>query len=304
MRHRDSDRRHRLAAAVLAAGVLAGSAAAGPAAVYAGEGTTAPAGTEASKGAEVQVGMTEEAMSETGKVAMSEQEHGIPADEWLPIGSVVKVKGYKRSFMVLGRAVLNDSDSRYYDYCACLYPDGYMGGTLYFFNQDLIAKVESEGYEDAYEKLYREENLDGLDVEALTDGSQSEAAKAEETESGEAAAGEQKTESGEAAAGGQKTESGAAEAGGQKTEGSTQAEETVQTESAESETAGTVYTTTTNVRLRSDPSTDGEALTTIPGGRQVTADTSRKEKDGWIPVFFTDNAGKILSGWIKKAYLK
>ncbi|MDD6439584.1 MAG: DUF4176 domain-containing protein [Lachnospiraceae bacterium] len=296
MRRRDSDRRHRLAAAVLAAGVLAGSVAAGPAAVYAGEGTTAPAGTEKPSGAAAQTGPTE--------VAMSEQEHGIPADEWLPIGSVVKVKGYKRSFMVLGRAVLNDSDSRYYDYCACLYPDGYMGGTLYFFNQDLIAKVESEGYEDAYEKLYREENLDGLDVEALTDESQSEAAKAEETESGEAAAGGQKTESGEAAAGGQKTESGAAAVGGQKTEGSTQAEETVQTEPAESENAGTVYTTTTNVRLRSDPSTDGETLTTIPGGRQVTADTSRKEKDGWIPVLFTDDAGKILSGWIKKAYLK
>lgn len=107
MRRRDSDIRHRVAAAVLAAGVLAGSAA-----VYAGEGTTAPAGTEASNDAEVQVGMTEEAMSETGRVAISEQEHGIPADEWLPIGSVVKVRGYKRSFMVLGRAVLNDSDSR------------------------------------------------------------------------------------------------------------------------------------------------------------------------------------------------
>lgn len=279
MRRRDSDIRHRMAAAVLAAGVLAGSAAAGPAAVYAGEGTTAPAGTEASKGAEVQVGMTEEAMSETGKVAMSEQEHGIPADEWLPIGSVVKVRGYKRSFMVLGRAVLNDSDSRYYDYCACLYPDGYMGGTLYFFNQDLIARVESEGYEDAYEKLYREENLDGLDVEALTDGSQTEAAKGEGSESGAAA-------------------------GAPGTEESTEEDQAVQTEPAESETAGTVYTTTTNVRLRSDPSTDGEALTTIPGGRQVTADTSRKEKDGWIPVFFTDDAGKILSGWIKKAYLK
>ena len=274
MRRRDSDIRHRMAAAVLAAGVLAGSAA-----VYAGEGTTAPAGTEASNDAEVQAGMTEEAMSETGKVAISEQEHGIPADEWLPIGSVVKVRGYKRSFIVLGRAVLNDSDSRYYDYCACLYPDGYMGGALYFFNQDLIARVESEGYEDAYEKLYREENLDGLDVEALTDGSQTEAAKGEGSESGAAA-------------------------GAPGTEESTEEDQTVQTESAESETAGTVYTTTTNVRLRSDPSTDGEALTTIPGGRQVTADTSRKEKDGWIPVLFTDNAGKILSGWIKKAYLK
>ena len=279
MRRRDSDIRHRMAAAVLAAGVLAGSAAAGPAAVYAGEGTTAPAGTEASNDAEVQAGMTEEAMSETGKVTMSDQEHGIPADEWLPIGSVVKVRGYKRSFIVLGRAVLNDSDSRYYDYCACLYPDGYMGGALYFFNQDLIARVESEGYEDAYEKLYREENLDGLDVEALTDGSQTEAAKGEGSESGAAA-------------------------GAPGTEESTEEDQTVQTESAESETAGTVYTTTTNVRLRSDPSTDGEALTTIPGGRQVTADTSRTEKDGWIPVLFTDNAGKILSGWIKKAYLK
>ncbi|MSS14067.1 DUF4176 domain-containing protein [Lachnospiraceae bacterium Oil+RF-744-WCA-WT-11] len=274
MRRRDSDIRHRMAAAVLAAGVLAGSAA-----VYAGEGTTAPAGTEASNDAEVQAGMTEEAMSEAGKVAISEQEHGIPADEWLPIGSVVKVRGYKRSFMVLGRAVLNDSDSCYYDYCACLYPDGYMGGTLYFFNQDLIARVESEGYEDAYEKLYREENLDGLDVEALTDGSQTEAAKGEGPESGAAA-------------------------GAQETEESTEADQAGQTEPAESETAGTVYTTTTNVRLRSEPSTDGEALTTIPGGRQVTEDTDRKEKDGWIPVLFTDNAGKVLSGWIKKTYLK
>ena len=274
MRRRDSDIRHRMAAAVLAAGVLAGSAA-----VYAGEETTAPAGTEASNDAEVQVGMTEEAMSETGKVAISEQEHGIPADEWLPIGSVVKVRGYKRSFMVLGRAVLNDSDSCYYDYCACLYPDGYMGGTLYFFNQDLIARVESEGYEDAYEKLYREENLDGLDVEALTDGSQTEAAKGEGSESGAAA-------------------------GAQETEESTEADQAGQTEPAESETAGTAYTTTTNVRLRSEPSTDGEALTTIPGGRQVTEDTDRKEKDGWIPVLFTDNAGKVLSGWIKKTYLK
>ena len=274
MRRRDSDIRHRVAAAVLAAGVLAGSAA-----VYAGEGTTASAGTEASNDAEVQAGMTEEAMSETGKVAISEQEHGIPADEWLPIGSVVKVRGYKRSFMVLGRAVLNDSDSRYYDYCACLYPDGYMGGTLYFFNQDLIARVESEGYEDAYEKLYREENLDGLDVEALTDGSQTEAAKGEGSESGAAA-------------------------GAQETEESTEADQAGQTEPAESETAVTAYTTTTNVRLRSEPSTDGEALTTIPGGRQVTGDTDRKEKDGWIPVLFTDNAGKVLSGWIKKTYLK
>ena len=274
MRRRDSDIRHRMAAAVLAAGVLAGSAA-----VYAGEGTTASAGTEASNDAEVQAGMTEEAMSETGKVAISEQEHGIPADEWLPIGSVVKVRGYKRSFMVLGRAVLNDSDSCYYDYCACLYPDGYIGGTLYFFNQDLIARVESEGYEDAYEKLYREENLDGLDVEALTDGSQTEAAKGEGSESGAAA-------------------------GAQETEESTEADQAGQTEPAESETAGTAYTTTTNVRLRSEPSTDGEALTTIPGGRQVTGDTDRKEKDGWIPVLFTDNAGKVLSGWIKKTYLK
>ncbi|MCI6237612.1 MAG: DUF4176 domain-containing protein [Porcincola intestinalis] len=279
MRRRDSDIRHRVAVAVLAAGVLAGSAVAGPAAVYAAEGTTAAAGAESPKGAEAQVGMTEEAMSETGKVAISEQEHGIPADEWLPIGSVVKVRGYKRSFMVLGRAVLNDSDSRYYDYCACLYPDGYMGGTLYFFNQDLIARVESEGYEDAYEKLYREENLDGLDVEALTDGSQTEAAKGEGSESGAAA-------------------------GAQETEESTEADQAGQTEPAESETAGTAYTTTTNVRLRSEPSTDGEALTTIPGGRQVTEDTDRKEKDGWIPVLFTDNAGKVLSGWIKKTYLK
>ena len=272
MRRRDSDIRHRVAAVVLAAGMLAGSAVAGPAAVYA-------AGAESPKGAEAQAGMTEEAMSETSRVATSEEEHGIPADEWLPIGSVVKVRGYKRSFMVLGRAVLNDSDSRYYDYCACIYPDGHMGGTLYFFNQDLIARVESEGYEDAYEKLYREENLDGLDVEALTDGSQTEAAKGEGSESGAAA-------------------------GAQETEESTEADQAGQTEPAESETAGTAYTTTTNVRLRSEPSTDGEALTTIPGGRQVTEDTSRKEKDSWIPVLFTDNTGKILSGWIKKTYLK
>ena len=94
MRRRDSDIRHRVAAVVLAAGMLAGSAVAGPAAVYA-------AGAESPKGAEAQAGMTEEAMSETSRVATSEEEHGIPADEWLPIGSVVKVKGYKRSFIMI-----------------------------------------------------------------------------------------------------------------------------------------------------------------------------------------------------------
>lgn len=48
--------------------------------------------------------------------AASETEAGIPADDWLPVGSVVTVKNFGRSFLILGRLVKNSTDGKYYDY--------------------------------------------------------------------------------------------------------------------------------------------------------------------------------------------
>ena len=92
----------------------------------------------------------------------------VAADDWLPIGSVVLLNGGAKTLLIIGRVVQNATDEKIYDYCACYYPEGYFGDTMYFFNQPDIALVCFRGYENEYETLYRQQTLDGLDVTKLT----------------------------------------------------------------------------------------------------------------------------------------
>lgn len=92
----------------------------------------------------------------------------VAADDWLPIGSVVLLNGGAKTLLIIGRVVQNATDEKIYDYCACYYPEGYFGDTMYFFNQPDIALVCCRGYENEYETLYRQQTLDGLDVTKLT----------------------------------------------------------------------------------------------------------------------------------------
>lgn len=203
-------------------------------------------------------------------------------DEWLPIGSVVTVRGYDRKFVILGRVVQNAGDGLFYDYCACLCPDGYMGGNLYFFNRGSIDEVLMKGFEDEYEQLYRMDHLDGVDVSTLggnvSPETESEAGQTEAQPPAETAA-----EGSEAPAAGE-SETAA---------------------SAESEAAaGRTYVTLQNVRLREGPSTDSESLVTVPGEREVTEDTAREASGDWVPVIFRDSSGQEIKGYIRKDFLQ
>lgn len=70
--------------------------------------------------------------------------------EFLPLGSIVIVRGSTKKIMVISRGLVlaQDEGMRYYDYGACLYPEGLMGDTLVYFNHEGIQRVVHEGYAD------------------------------------------------------------------------------------------------------------------------------------------------------------
>ena len=70
--------------------------------------------------------------------------------DYLPIGSVVMVKGGIKSCMVIARGVgtkVND-EMQVFDYGACLYPEGMVGDSIIYFNHKDIDKVLFRGYDN------------------------------------------------------------------------------------------------------------------------------------------------------------
>lgn len=69
---------------------------------------------------------------------------------YLPLGSIVLLKGGLQKLMIMSRAVnVKNNDMIYFfDYAAVAYPDGYVGDKLAYFNMDKISKVVFEGYHD------------------------------------------------------------------------------------------------------------------------------------------------------------
>ena len=91
------------------------------------------------------------------------------APEFLALGSVVIVKGSTKKLMVISRAIAipQNEGTRYYDYGACLYPEGLLGDQLAYFNHDAIQKVVFEGYENEENELILEtlkENLSKVSI--------------------------------------------------------------------------------------------------------------------------------------------
>ncbi|SFC10880.1 DUF4176 domain-containing protein [Streptococcus equinus] len=72
----------------------------------------------------------------------------------LPIGSVVQLENGKVKLMIISRFPLynNDGEIGYFDYSACLYPNGNVDNQAYFFNQENIEKVWFKGYIDENEE--------------------------------------------------------------------------------------------------------------------------------------------------------
>ena len=70
--------------------------------------------------------------------------------DFLPLGTVLYVKGGFEKVMIISRGLLvkvGDGD-RYFDYGACRYPQGMVQDQVLYFNQEDIAKIVFKGYED------------------------------------------------------------------------------------------------------------------------------------------------------------
>lgn len=74
--------------------------------------------------------------------------------EYVPIGSIVLLKGGVQKVMVVSRAlnVLNGDRVLFFDYAAVSYPEGLVSEKVIYFNNDQISQVVFEGYHDEDDK--------------------------------------------------------------------------------------------------------------------------------------------------------
>ena len=89
--------------------------------------------------------------------------------EFVPLGTICIVKGNTKKLMVIARglALRQDEGLRYFDYGACMYPEGLLGDQVIYFNHNAIQKIVSEGYRDEDNELLLEtlkDNLEALDM--------------------------------------------------------------------------------------------------------------------------------------------
>lgn len=84
-----------------------------------------------------------------------EQGEELEMSEFIPVGSVVKMRNIKNLVFIVQRAVVvND---RYFDYGGASYPQGVLGDdNLIYFNDEDLAFIEFLGYETDSEKQYAE----------------------------------------------------------------------------------------------------------------------------------------------------
>ena len=61
------------------------------------------------------------------------------ADEFLPVGSVVLLKGGNKRIMICGRIQAQAGSDIIYDYSACYYPEGIDPTSIFLFNREIVA---------------------------------------------------------------------------------------------------------------------------------------------------------------------
>ncbi len=78
-------------------------------------------------------------------------------EKYLPIGTVVMLKGGSKRAMIIGFCVTPDEDkTKIYDYTGCLYPEGMLSSNQsLLFNHDQIEKVDYVGLIDEEETNFK-----------------------------------------------------------------------------------------------------------------------------------------------------
>ena len=78
--------------------------------------------------------------------------------KYLPIGTVVMLKGGSKRLMITGFcSVANDDKNKVYDYSGCMYPEGFLSSDqTALFNHDQIDKIYYMGLSDDEDKKFKE----------------------------------------------------------------------------------------------------------------------------------------------------
>ena len=78
--------------------------------------------------------------------------------EFLPVGSVVLLKGGTKRIMVTGFCSVDNNDQeKMYDYTGCLYPEGIINSNeICLFDDNQIEQVFFKGYIDSEEIKFKE----------------------------------------------------------------------------------------------------------------------------------------------------
>lgn len=79
-------------------------------------------------------------------------------DKYLPLGSVVILKGAKKRIMITGYCPINKSDdanNKVFDYSGCLYPEGFIASDkILMFDHSQIERIFCIGYSDEEQKQF------------------------------------------------------------------------------------------------------------------------------------------------------
>lgn len=79
-------------------------------------------------------------------------------EKYLPVGTVVLLKGGKKRAMVTGFcSIAGEEKNKVYDYSGCLYPEGFLSSNqTLLFDHDQIEKVFHLGLVDEEEKVFKQ----------------------------------------------------------------------------------------------------------------------------------------------------
>ena len=79
-------------------------------------------------------------------------------EKFLPIGTVVLLKGGKKRAMITGFcSVAQENQDKIYDYSGCVYPEGYLSSNqVCLFDHDQIEKIYYLGFEDDEEIQFKD----------------------------------------------------------------------------------------------------------------------------------------------------
>ena len=88
-------------------------------------------------------------------------------EKYLPIGTVVLLKGGKKEVMITSYCIFpnnleSSKDKKFYEYGGCVYPEGILDTMVCAFNHNQIEKISYLGYQSEQQEALSQILNDGL----------------------------------------------------------------------------------------------------------------------------------------------